>query len=694
MKLKYTLLLASCFKLITFSYAQKVSTDSVVKQDTSRKLNEVVISGSLKEVSRLQSHIPVEVYSKKFFDKNPSFNLFESIQQINGVRPQLNCAICNTGDIHMNGLEGPYTIILVDGMPVMSSLGSVYGMHGIPMGLIERVEVIKGPASITYGSEAMGGVINIITQKNVNVPKFQSEVLYTCYGEANIDAGLKLNIEEKWSVLSGLNYFRYQNKFDQNRDNFTDVTLQNRIAIFLKLDQQRRFNRKHQLMLRYMYEDRWGGEMNWNSNFRGGEEVYGESIYTNRLEWIGRYDIPGVDNLNFNYSYVYHHQNSFYGSNPYIASQQVLFGQLVYHLPFGKLNSTIGAAYKNIYNRDKSLSNFAGNLAYRGQEHQYLPSVFFQSSYDINSEHSLLFGSRLDHHNAHGLIYTPRFSYKWNYKDNGVFRLLFGTGFRVVNVFTEDHAALSGARELVIPEQLKPERSYQINANVLQQVNLFESSFGKVEANIYYTRFSNRILPDLDENANWIVYRNLKGYGFSKGANIALDLSFIASWKLNVGLQYQDIQQVQDGIAKRPYFAEKFSSNLSLGYTFEALKLSVDYTAAIYSPMRLPLLNEMDPRKGMSPWWSLQNLQIKWVSQSGFEVFGGVKNLFNFKPTQGNPFIIARAHDPFDKLVQFDNQGQALQSSENPYGLVFDPGYIYAPNQGRRVFIGLRYHLK
>ena len=72
-------------------------------------LEEVVISGSLKPVLKLKSTVPVEVYTKSFFNKNPTPSVFDALQNINGVRPQINCNVCNTGDIHINGLEGPYT---------------------------------------------------------------------------------------------------------------------------------------------------------------------------------------------------------------------------------------------------------------------------------------------------------------------------------------------------------------------------------------------------------------------------------------------------------------------------------------------------------------------------------------------------------------------------------------------------------
>lgn len=110
-------------------------------------LDEMVVTGTLKAVSRSESPVPVEVYSPTFLKKNPTASIFEALQNVNGVRPQINCNVCNTGDIHINGLEGPYTLVLIDGMPIVSGLGTVYGLTGIPNSLIEQIEIVKGPAS-------------------------------------------------------------------------------------------------------------------------------------------------------------------------------------------------------------------------------------------------------------------------------------------------------------------------------------------------------------------------------------------------------------------------------------------------------------------------------------------------------------------------------------------------------------------
>ena len=142
------------------------------------------------------------------------------------------------------------------------------------------------------------------------------------------------------------------------------------------------------------------------------------------------------------------------------------------------------------------------------------------------------------------------------------------------------------------------------------------------------------------------------------------------------------------------FLVESWSGNWALSYSFPLAGLTVDYTGNIYGPMRLPLLSSLDPRKPSSPVWSIQNIQLtKWFS-SKFEIYAGVKNLLNWTPAKNNDFLIARANDPFDKNVQYDTNGNVLQTPDNPYALTFDPAYVYAPNQGLRVFAGVRVNIK
>src|SRR5690606_9584189 len=180
-----------------------------------KEMDAVVVSGTLRPMHKLESPVAVEVYNSNFFKRNPAPSLFESMQQVNGVRPQLNCSVCNTGDIHINGLEGPYTMVTIDGMPIVSSLGSVYGLFGIPTQLIDRVEIVKGPASGLYGPEAIGGLINVITKSADKAPRISMSAMSSNWLEHSLDIGFKKSLGKKVDWMMGVDYFRYSNKEDR-----------------------------------------------------------------------------------------------------------------------------------------------------------------------------------------------------------------------------------------------------------------------------------------------------------------------------------------------------------------------------------------------------------------------------------------------------------------------------------------------
>jgi len=639
-------------------------------------LDEVVISGTLRQVSKLKSAVQIELYSADFFRATPKASFFEAIEGINGIRPQLNCNVCNTGDIHINGQEGANTMVLIDGLPLVSGLSTVYGLSGIPQSLIEQVEVIKGPASTLYGSEAIGGIINLITKLPENVQRFNVDTYTTSWGELNVDIGAKYQLK-KIQGLVGVNYFNYSNPIDNNGDGFTDLTLQHRISIFNKIEM-----RKNSLAFRYLYEDRWGGEMNWKSEYRGGNLVYGESIYTSRAEVFGKYDVS--ENLFLQYSLNNHDQNSVYGTTSYNALQTIGFVQGVYSKTLKNHNLLLGATYRYTSYDDNT-------PATQRKEVTSLPGLFVQDEWKLGKSQTLLSGIRYDKNSIYGDIWTPRLNYKWASKDeSSIVRLGFGTGYRVVNVFTEDHAALTGAREVVFTENILPEKSWNVNINWNQKLY---SKFGTIfdlDLSVFKTEFSNRIFPDYETNPNQIIYNNLNGKSVTQGVTLNINSLFANGLKINLGATFIDSKIIENNKTESPFLTEKFSGNYRISYTLYNPKITFDLSGTVIGPMKLPLLGPLDTRDPKSPVINVMNIQGTY-SFKEVELYAGIKNIFNFKPASNS---IARAFDPFDTGIEFGSNGQVIASPNNPNALSFDPSYVYYSNQGINGFLGLRYHIK
>ena len=312
-----------------------------------------------------------------------------------------------------------------------------------------------------------------------------------------------------------------------------------------------------------------------------------------------------------------------------------------------------------------------------------LPGVFVQDEWKINESNKLLAGYRYDYNNHHGSVHSPRIAYKYSPDGNHVFRASMGTGFRVVNLFTEDHAALTGAREVVISETLKPERSYSANLNYVHKI-ANDAYYINLDITGFYSYFTNKIIGDFNTDPNKIIYDNLDGHAVSRGVSVNTDIVFNFPLKLMLGITYMDVYSMQKdstGILQRiqQLHAPKWSGTFIASYTFPK-NYTVDITSKINGPMLLPVLPN-DYRPEYSPWYCIANVQLTKKLNRNIELYGGIKNLLNFVPADP----IMRPYDPFDKYAD--------DPVSNPHGYTFDPGYNYASLQGIRYFAGMRYTL-
>ena len=216
-----------------------------------------------------------------------------------------------------------------------------------------------------------------------------------------------------------------------------------------------------------------------------------------------------------------------------------------------------------------------------------------------------------------------------------------------------------------------------MNLLIHKTLQNLENSFITLDASAFYTYFNNRILPDYETDTNKIIYSNLDGFSVSKGVSFNIDVTLTNGLTLNAGATLMDVSITENNVKRKQLLTESFSGVWSISYKFNN-NLTLDYTGNIFGPMRLPLLGENDTRSKNSPWYSIQNIQVTKKFTNSWELYGGVKNLLNFTP---NANSINSANNPFDV---------GINPEENPE-LAFDPSYIYASNQGVRLFLGLRY---
>jgi outer membrane receptor for ferrienterochelin and colicins len=669
--------------LIDLDASQRLQTLNLMP--LAGELHDVVVSSSMRPMQRMASPIPVESYAARFFKRNPTPNIFDAVGMINGVQSQITCNVCNTGEIRINGLDGPYTMVLIDGMPIVSSLSTVYGLSGIPNSMVKRIEVVKGPASTLYGSEAVAGIINIITVDPLTSHALSADISGTTMGEWNADISTKFKMK-KANALLGINHFNYANPIDVNGDNFTDITLQKRFSVFNKWSFDRPNNLPASFAMRLLTENRWGGEMQWTSNFKGSDSLYGESIDTRRAEIMAQYGLS--KELLAEASYNYHYQDSYYGTDHYMGKQHTAFGQIRWLKQSGKNHWLAGLPVRIIQYDDNTPATEKEN-GVNAPSLQTMVGAFVQNEHQFTSKISMLSGLRYEHTNIQGGVFAPRLALKWQPAATQTFRISGGNGFRIVNLFTEDHAALSGFREVVIKEELKPERSWNINTNYTAQVHSSKALFN-FDVSGFYTWFNNRIIPDYDTDPQKIIYANLDGQAISRGFSANVDWIHNKGLRAGLGATYMDVfvaEENTEGIMEKTalVYAPKWSGSYFLSYPIKKWNTNIDLTGTFTGPMRLPVFPN-DFRPEFSPWYTVLNLQVT-KKFNHVEFYVSAKNLLNFLPQ--NPIL--HPDDPFDrpggKYWLADGNPNPLT---NPNGFSFDPTYNYAPMQGLRILAGIR----
>ena len=658
-------------------------------------LDEIVVTGTMKETYVSASPIKIDVVTSKQLDTylpSAASSVIESAQLVNGVQEVVACGVCYTNSISVNGLPGSYTAILMDGTPIYGSLASVYGLNGIPNMIIDRFEVIKGPSSTLYGSEAVAGVINIITKNPEKQPIVSADLMTSTHEEVFGNFAFAPSIGKSSSYI-GIN-FGYANHYaDNNLDGFGDGVNSDHVSLFSKFNIYRPSDKIFTIAAKYYYEDRRNGvelfvKDRAYKTLRGSDEIYGESIYTNRMELFGTYALDTKANLKIDYSFSNHDQDSYYGAEFYGASQQIAFGNFIWSFNQKKHDVLLGSTLRYDAYDDNTLATeemIDGELLNK-PNNQFVPGLFVQDEYYFSDKFTLLGGLRVDHHQEHGLIYSPRLNAKYKTSDWTTFRFNFGTGFKVVNLFTEDHAFGTGQREVIIAEDLEPESSYNVSLNY-NQVYTGLGGSGSIDLEGFFTHFTNKIIPDYDD-PGLIIYENSNGYARSMGIGLNVNHKFSFPFSMNVGLNLLESTETdrdENGIeiTSDILFAPNWSGVISANYQFRKSRITLAYSAQFTGPIALPEVYDLDefgiplnePRPTISTPFSLHQIQVTKLIKNNYNLYFGINNLLNYIQTES-------------PLVGYDDPNYATGFS--PY---FDTAYAYAPNHGIEFYLGFKWDL-
>ena len=136
----------SAQKEVTIVAGQTLELNFTMSEDAVG-LDEIVVTGDRNEQRRRESSVVVNTVTPKLFTMTQSVVLSDGLNFSPGLRMENNCQNCGFTQLRMNGLEGPYSQILINSRPIFSGLAGVYGLELIPSNMVDRVEVIRGGGS-------------------------------------------------------------------------------------------------------------------------------------------------------------------------------------------------------------------------------------------------------------------------------------------------------------------------------------------------------------------------------------------------------------------------------------------------------------------------------------------------------------------------------------------------------------------
>lgn len=679
-------------------------------------LEEVVITGDRSETNRKESATVVNTITPKLFNMIQSATLSESLNFTPGLRMEANCQNCGFAQVRMNGMEGPYSQILINSRPIFSGLAGVYGLELIPSNMIDRIEVIRGGGSALYGGNAIAGTINLILKDPIN-NSFEfgynsglTGVGFEGTGDPSWDHNLTFNSSlTTYDTKGGMSlygYYRNRQPFDANNDSFSEIASIKNITVGSRLFHRIGTRAKIVADIFTINERRRGGDkMEYVPHMTGITEALDHSILNGALTF--EMFFRKSDLLSVYVSGQGVNRKSYYGANRSLSD-------------YGRTNDftyTLGAQYNATFGNSKlvfgleqvrsklidtklgypDLDNASWNPVDSSLIIPYTENtrvadqtisttgIFAQYEISWNSFQASL-GARFDHYNitdrAHesgnnaGNVISPRLTIKYDILEYLQARVSYSQGYRAPQIFDEDlHIETSGSRQIIHVNDpaLKQETSHSLMASIDLNKKIGKSSVGFLLEG-FYTRLTDAFVNEIgipDEYGTVVYTRTNADKGaIVQGINMELNWIPFSEFSLKGGftLQSSKYEEPQE-------FDKKNFFRTPGNYGYMALDwvpvnhFGISSSATYTGKMLVPYfgLDQPDPDEGElreSPVFFDMGMKFRYnfnINGTTLQIFTGIKNIFN------------SYQDDFDR------------------GIDRDPGYVYGPMLPRTIYFGLKF---
>lgn len=694
------------------------------------EIDQVVVTATRNIISQYKSPVVVSKVTGHIFETTQSLSLAEGLNFTPGLRTETNCQNCGFNQLRINGLEGSYSQILVNGRPVFSSLAGVYGLEMIPANMIDRVEVVRGAGSVLYGGNAIGGTVNILT-KDPTRNTFSVGNSLSLLKDGSPDNTLFANA----SVVSddfdkGLTLFAYQRNrkpYDSNEDGYSEITKLHNTTFGADAFWNPTENSKVKLNLNSINEFRRGGNKfdllphesditeqlrhrilagdlafeRFSDDLAHKFSLYTSAQYTDRDGYYGGglgYAVnskANFDNLSADDQEEYFKALAKYGHTTELVG--VGGAQYAYTIT-PELNLSLGSEYKY----DKVNDNYIGQNRSVDQVVRTYGN-YLQVEWNPAKKLTLLGGSRYDYVDIKGSYrfagvdkdsnkqiskFVPRLTAMYDITETLKLRGSFAQGYRAPQAFDEDlHTEVLDGDPIFV--ELDKDLTSETSNSYTASLN-YTKREGNTQANLilegFYTHINNRFInQDLTDigNIKHKLKTNATDHLKIMGVNVEANFAFGSQWIWQTGFTYQQsrfseqqtIWENEDPTDPKKVSSDRVMRSPELyGYTtlsytpIAALKLS--YNGVFTGQMYVPHVIEAQSGEQVivkSPNFYEQNLRAA----------------YTFSLTDNYKLeVFAGVKNIFDQYQKDFDKGKDR-----------DADYIYGPQHPRTYFMGLKLSL-
>ncbi len=702
-------------------------------------LEEVVVSSNRGAVNRKETSIIVNSLRSEVFAMSQSVSLIEGLDFAPGLRTECNCQNCGFSQVRMNGLEGPYSQILINSRPIFSGLAGVYGLELFPANMVDRVEIVRGGGSALFGGNAIAGTINIITKEPVsNSFMLGSEMHAVGIGHEsskeisfdkviNFNGSILSDNKKTGMILYGM--IRDRDPYDDNGDGFSEEVLMKNQTIGISTYYKPSKRTKISLDMYSINEFRRGGN---KFEYLPHESDITEQLKHNIFGANLSFDLytSDYDNLSVYTSMQNVDRESYYGAQKdpggygetgdITTSSGLLYSANLNFITKSKFLA--GVDYN--YNHLEDIKLGAGGEANTVISNQTVGTLGSFMQYELDfSKIKISAGLRYDnyqikdinegHNDISGNVVSPRANILFKISDHIQLRTSYANGYRAPQIFDEDlHIETSGARRITHSNSLglKQETSNSFTGSLTLSEILGHDS--KIQTEFvfegFYTvlknPFANISTPINEFGTLEFIRVNAEHNAYVYGANIESNIAFSKDLMFQLGFTYQkskyevdqpwDIAPLPDEIDQTRQTSKYFMRSpdtygyITANYSFLNnfnLSLTGTYTGKMLVPhlgVIIPTLPNGNQDLNSPEYLAVANgdvIEGERLETSDMFFNMGLKLSYDLKI--GKKFNI-KIHAGVQNIL---DQTQHDHDS----GIYRDAGYIYGPHKSRTITYGL-----